>query len=101
MPADPIARAVALHADAARLREAGEHRPALRAGRRAADLFARHEGPGHPDVAAALLEVGAALELHERWREALLSHRNDMYPRTTGHTLAELAGSPLVRCNWG
>jgi tetratricopeptide (TPR) repeat protein len=70
-PPDPIARAVALHADAVRLREAGEHRVALAAARRAVELFRRHEGRAHPDVAAALLEVGAALELHDRWAEAL------------------------------
>ena len=70
-PSDPIARAVALHADAARLRAAGEHRVALAAARRALDLFRRHEGAAHPDVAAALLEVGAALELNDRWAEAL------------------------------
>src|SRR5262245_55276130 len=72
---DPIARAVALHGDAARLREAGEHRVALAAALRALALFERHAGRGHPDVAAALLEVGAALELHDRWAEAAKKYR--------------------------
>ena len=72
---DPIARAVSLHADAARLRGAGEHRVALAAGLRALALFERHEGRHHPDVAAALLEVGAALELHDRWTEALRQYQ--------------------------
>ena len=72
---DPIARAVSLHADAARLRGAGEHRVALAAALRALALFERHEGRRHPDVAAALLEVGAALELHDRWTEALRQYQ--------------------------
>src|SRR6187397_2701618 len=61
--ADPIAVAVALHADAERWRDAGDSRRATACARRAVALFERHEGRGHPDVAAALLALGGAREL--------------------------------------
>jgi hypothetical protein len=66
-----IQRAVALHADAEQRREAGDQRGAARAAGRALVPFERHAGRAHPDVAAALLALGAALELADRWREAL------------------------------
>jgi len=73
-----------------RLREAGEHRVALAAARRALGLFRRHEGRAHPDVATALLEVGAALELHDRWAEALRQYeeaeRSSEHPRVRGES---------------
>jgi hypothetical protein len=71
---DPIDRAVALHAEAGRRRIAADVPGALAAARRSVALFAKHEGPWHPDVAAALLEVGAALELADRWREAHVAY---------------------------
>ena len=58
-----IARAVALHADAERWRDAGDPRRATACARRAVALFERHEGRAHPDVAAALLALGGAREL--------------------------------------
>lgn len=57
VPSDPIARAVALHADAARLREAGEHRRALAAARRALALFERHAGRRRPRPSGAPVYV--------------------------------------------
>jgi tetratricopeptide (TPR) repeat protein len=67
----PVERAVAACAEAERLRQSGEHRRAAICARRALVLFRRNEGSGHPDVAAAMLELGAALEVGDRWGEAL------------------------------
>src|SRR5580765_2909296 len=68
---DGSARAVALTAEAERLRAAGDHRRAAGAARRAVSLFEKHEGRRHPDVAAALLELGQALEMGDRWAVGL------------------------------
>ena len=48
---------------------------AERAGRRAVALYTAIEGPGHPDVANALIEVGQACEARDRLREARRCHR--------------------------
>ena len=72
---DPVAVAVALHADAERWRDAGDPRRATACARRAVALFERHEGRAHPDVAAALLALGGARELGDGWREALRCYR--------------------------
>src|SRR5262245_24412970 len=71
----PVARAVALHAEAERWRDAGDPRRAAACARRAVALFARHEGRAHPDVAAALLALGGARELGDGWRDALAHYR--------------------------
>jgi len=68
-------RAVALHAKAENLREAGDHKRAAVAARGALRLFERYEGRRHPDVAAALLELGRARELGDAWGEALGYYR--------------------------
>src|ERR1700724_290423 len=70
MVRDPAKRAAELHTEAGRLRASGDHRSAAARARRALRLFERHEGRYHPDVAAVQLELGAALELADRWVES-------------------------------
>src|SRR4051812_16159864 len=69
-----IDRAVALHAEAERRREGGDHRGAAACARQSVALFQQHEGAAHPDVAAARLELGAALELADEWADALAEY---------------------------
>lgn len=53
-PVDPLDRALALHDRAVALCQQGRIAPARRAATRAHDLFARHAGRAHPDVASTL-----------------------------------------------
>jgi tetratricopeptide (TPR) repeat protein len=70
----PLDQAVAAHERAIALREAGRLADAERAGRRAVAAYLRAEGPGSPDLANALVELGRALEARDRLAQAAACH---------------------------
>ncbi len=70
-----LARAVAAHERAIAWRAAGRFADAERACRRAADGYARAEGPRSPDLANALVELGRVLEARDRLADAAACHR--------------------------
>src|SRR5688572_25573690 len=59
---DPTDRAAALHEEAVTLREGGDAKRAKEPCVRALELFEKHEGPDHPDVANVRIELGTILE---------------------------------------
>jgi tetratricopeptide (TPR) repeat protein len=67
---DALARAIHHHRLAISGHAARRLLPAARAARQAATLYAAAEGPRHPDVANALVELGQIEEARERLRHA-------------------------------
>lgn len=74
-PDRTLARAMTAHERAIALRAAGRFPEAERACRRAADGYARAEGPRSPDLANALVELGRVLEARDRLADAARCHR--------------------------
>lgn len=72
---DPLATTIRAHERAIALREQGAFAPAERACRRALAGYRAVEGPRHPDVANALVELGAILEGRDRLADAVRCHR--------------------------
>ena len=70
-----LAAAIANHERAIAWRMAARLGPAERACRRALAGYLATEGPRHPDVANALVDLGAILEARDRPREAARCHR--------------------------
>jgi tetratricopeptide (TPR) repeat protein len=70
-----LVAAIANHERAIAWRMAARLGPAERACRRALAGYLATEGPRHPDVANALVDLGAILEARDRPREAARSHR--------------------------
>jgi tetratricopeptide (TPR) repeat protein len=70
-----LTRAIARHERAIALREATRLRAAELACRQALALYVDAEGPRHPDVANALVELGQILEARDELRGARASHR--------------------------
>jgi tetratricopeptide (TPR) repeat protein len=88
-----LAAAIANHQRAIAWRMAARLGPAERACRRALAGYLATEGPRHPDVANALVDLGAILEARDRPREATRCHR-----RALGILTARRALEPdLVR----
>ena len=74
IPRDPLTLAIAAHEKAIALREATRRPAPERQCRRALAGYQRAEGPAHPDVANALVELGQILEARDRLRPARQCH---------------------------
>jgi tetratricopeptide (TPR) repeat protein len=74
IPRDPLTPAIAAHERAIALRAATRLPEAEAACRRALAGYTKVEGPRHPDVANALVELGQILEARDRLRPARRCH---------------------------
>ena len=72
---DPLRRAIAAHEQAIAAREAGRLASSERLARRAIEGYLSAEGPGHPDVGSACLELGQVRELRDDLAEAAQCYR--------------------------
>lgn len=91
----PVDQAIALHAEAVRLRGEGRARDALAPCRQALSILERECGSAHPDVACVLLVLGALHEDLSAFTEAEAAYRRadevlDGYSRESDPALVRL-----------